>query len=421
MLDMNAVIKGVTLSNTVSGEFVKNWLGRCWMDTVADSGVEHVRHILDDIRAGGYSAYRPIQQRFPSGLELSIEYTAMRLGDSDGFIAIGRDLNSWSELQARLVAAQRAMERDYWKLRDVETRYRLLFDASNDAVLVLTADELRVADANPAAIRRLGLTKGWDFLGELSPRERDSFRAMLARVSESGRAPGGVFHLGSTRAPWILRASLTNDDQTSAYMVQVIPVNDSRSVIPLSETLDLGGLLQRNPDGFVVLDRDGFVQQANPAFLSLVQAGSEAAVLGHAFSRWFRQPEAQIQSLLARLRDGGGVRMLLTTVTGELGADLEVELSMGGDSDNDCTLVGLMLRNVGERLTRSPALSLPLAKTDGTPLKHLVRKAVEDVERHYVETALLTARGNRTAAAELLGLSRQSLYSKLNRYGLDGG
>jgi transcriptional regulator PpsR len=313
------------------------------------------------------------------------------------------------------------MERDYWKLRDVETRYRLLFDASNDAVLVLTADELRVADANPAAIRRLGLTKGWDFLGELSPRERDSFRAMLTRVSESGRAPGGVFHLGSTRAPWILRASLTNDDQTSAYMVQVIPVNDGRSVIPLAETLDLGGLLRRNPDGFVVLDRDGFVQQANPAFLSLVQAGSEAAVLGHAFSRWFRQPEAQIQALLARLRVGAGVRMLLTTVTGELGADLEVELSMGGDSDGDCTLVGLMLRNVGERLARAPASSLPLAQTDGTPLKHLVRKAVEDVERHYVETALQTARGNRTAAAELLGLSRQSLYSKLNRYGLDGG
>ena len=28
--------------------------------------------------------------------------------------------------------------------------------------------------------------------------------------------------------------------------------------------------------------------------------------------------------------------------------------------------------------------------------------------------------GNRTAAAELLGLSRQSLYEKLNRYEMDG-
>ena len=42
------------------------------------------------------------------------------------------------------------------------------------------------------------------------------------------------------------------------------------------------------------------------------------------------------------------------------------------------------------------------------------------VEQHYIEAALELTRGNRTAAAELLGLSRQSLYAKLNRYGLDG-
>ena len=41
------------------------------------------------------------------------------------------------------------------------------------------------------------------------------------------------------------------------------------------------------------------------------------------------------------------------------------------------------------------------------------------VERYYIEAALERADGNRTATAELLGLSRQSLYMKLNRYGLD--
>ncbi|WP_369122327.1 helix-turn-helix domain-containing protein [Klebsiella pneumoniae] len=36
-----------------------------------------------------------------------------------------------------------------------------------------------------------------------------------------------------------------------------------------------------------------------------------------------------------------------------------------------------------------------------------------------MKQALEIAGGNRTATAELLGLSRQSLYAKLNRYGLD--
>jgi DNA-binding NtrC family response regulator len=49
-----------------------------------------------------------------------------------------------------------------------------------------------------------------------------------------------------------------------------------------------------------------------------------------------------------------------------------------------------------------------------------VRDTVGAVERHYIEAALELTGGNRTAAAELLGLSRQSLYSKLDRYGLDG-
>jgi len=36
-----------------------------------------------------------------------------------------------------------------------------------------------------------------------------------------------------------------------------------------------------------------------------------------------------------------------------------------------------------------------------------------------VKQALELAGENRTATAELLGLSRQSLYAKLNRYGLE--
>jgi DNA-binding NtrC family response regulator len=55
-----------------------------------------------------------------------------------------------------------------------------------------------------------------------------------------------------------------------------------------------------------------------------------------------------------------------------------------------------------------------------TPLRKLVRNTVGVVEQHYVKAALSLANGNRTAAAEILGLSRQSLYAKLNRYGLEG-
>ena len=48
-------------------------------------------------------------------------------------------------------------------------------------------------------------------------------------------------------------------------------------------------------------------------------------------------------------------------------------------------------------------------------LRELVRNAIGSVERQYIDAALDLTRGNRTAAAGLLRLSRQSLHAKLNR------
>ena len=52
------------------------------------------------------------------------------------------------------------------------------------------------------------------------------------------------------------------------------------------------------------------------------------------------------------------------------------------------------------------------------PLKDIVRESTDLIERLCIEAALVYTSDNRASAAEILGLSRQSLYSKLNRYGL---
>ena len=47
-----------------------------------------------------------------------------------------------------------------------------------------------------------------------------------------------------------------------------------------------------------------------------------------------------------------------------------------------------------------------------------MRESTDVIEALCIEAALKLTRDNRASAAEILGLSRQSLYTKLRRYGI---
>ncbi|MEO0372823.1 MAG: helix-turn-helix domain-containing protein, partial [Pseudomonadota bacterium] len=51
-------------------------------------------------------------------------------------------------------------------------------------------------------------------------------------------------------------------------------------------------------------------------------------------------------------------------------------------------------------------------------LKELVSATSDVVEKMCIETAVKLTNNNRVAAAEMLGLSRQSLYVKLRKHGM---
>jgi transcriptional regulator PpsR len=426
-LDLDGVIRDVTLSNALAEEGVDAWIGRPWVETVADVGGDKVTRMIEHARSSGVSAFRQVNQRFPSGLELPMEYTTVRLGGQAGLVAIGKNLQAVAELQSRLIAAQQAMERDYWKLREVETRYRLLFDASNEPVLVLRATNLRIVEANPAAIRALGLAPaGREFLPELPLQEQEPFQAMLLRAREHGKAPGVLVHLGPERAPWLVRASLMTSEPGPVFLLQLTSVGAPPPGIGHNDPVSVEELIDRAPDGFVAVDREGIILHTNRAFLDMVQVGAKASVVGERLRRWLGRPGADLTVLLANVQRYGVVRMFSTTLHGELGTDTEVEISAVGDAESEPRHVGVLLRDVGLRLPAphdGGRLALPGALTEQigrTPLRQLVKDTGGAVERHYIEAALELTGGNRTAAAELLGLSRQSLYAKLNRYGLDG-
>ncbi|MBK1721685.1 transcriptional regulator PpsR [Thiocystis violacea] len=431
-LDQQGVIQRTAVSSLVSYEALQDWVGRPWSETVEPSGSDALRRMVEDARVSGVSAFLQVNQLFPSGRSLPIEYTTVRLGGDHGLLAVGRSLQAVTELQSRLVEAQQTMERDYWKLREVETRYRLLFRASTDAVLLLKADSLRVVELNPAALALLNRPSqrataliGRELLPLLESADRDALRFMLSRVAEQGQAPGIEIHFGQGGPICLVQASLLSSESGAIFLLRLIPGDQGlpqvRSNLPQLQTF-----IERMPDGFVLTDRAGLIVRANQGGLDLMQMPTESSVLHQTLGRWLGRPGADLAVLLANVQRLGAVRLFSTTFHGELGMETDVEISAVGDVASEPEYISLVIRDVGRRLLpeeHSADLWDRLGGLTGLVGTHSLRALVEEtvavVERHYIEEALELTGGNRTATAELLGVSRQSLYVKLNRYGLE--
>jgi transcriptional regulator PpsR len=426
-LDLEGVIRNVELAGDVGEARADGWVGRRWVETVSESASSVIARMIEDALARGLSAFHQVPQRFPSGRELPIEYTTIRLGENAGMLAIGRSIQAVTELRNRLAAAQQAMEQDYWRLREVETRYRVLFDVAQEPVLTVRATDLRVMEANPAAVRALGVNPvGRCMADEVAPADRERFLGMLQRSRDKGRAPGMMVHLGREARPWLARSSLISTADGPTYLLQMALVGGGPPLAPPVEPLAVERLVGRLPDGFVVVDGDGLIVWANDTFLDLAQIGAAQVAIGQPLGRWLGRPGADLPVLLSALRRYGMVRCFETALTGLLGTEIVVECTAGASAEGDPTQIGIVLREVttrdGRRTNgRDVSLEALAGRVGHTPLRELVGETVATVERQSIEIALTLAGGNRTAAASLLRLSRQSLYAKLDRYGLDAG
>jgi transcriptional regulator PpsR len=120
------------------------------------------------------------------------------------------------------------------------------------------------------------------------------------------------------------------------------------------------------------------------------------------------------------------LRLFATTLRGDLGEPTDVEISAVTVMNGGQPCFGFAIRDVSRRLSpraqseRSlpPSLEHLTELIGRVALKDLVREATDVIERLCIEAALELTGDNRASAAEMLGLSRQSLYVKLRRYGL---
>ena len=426
-VDGGGVIRNAVSAEALAGEPMEQWRGLRWIDTFPSDMARQVARAVEGAQREGNSSCFTVNQRLPSGRELLLEYTTVNLGGKSGLVAIGKNLEAISELRSRLALVQQEREQDYWKLREIETRYRALLDASSGAVVLVRVTNLRVVEANVEATRLLGVIPGGEFLPRLTDQDRRSLETTLDTARLNGRAPSIALHL-SNDGSWSLRTSMLTSEAGAFYLFQMSSLAGSREVANGTppgregEAVSIDNLVQRMPDGFVVIDREGVARQANHTFLDLVQAGVESTVIGQNLKRWLSQPGTGIRVIMNLVERHGAVRAMRTTLNGELGAATEVEISAVGDRLGQPSYFGLVIRDVASRSRESEeafSVTALLEKSPDAPLESLVRSSTEAIERQRIAEALVRAGRNRTIAAKSLGMSRQSLHSKLKKYRLE--
>ena len=410
-------------------------MGAGFEDTLTVESLDKVKRALKEAADDGHSRSIEVNHTFSDGLELPVRYTFVALEPGKKCLALGRDLSVTARLQRRLVNAQQEMEREYAKLRVAETRYRLLFQQSAEPVVIAEAATLRVLEINPAAEALLQVERskvmGKSAAGLFGGESGDTLRSLFTVLRTVGTVDGEILELSDQGASVSLSATQFTHGRTSHVLMRLTVVNEDGEAeatqsVPQTRMLQV---IESAPEGFVVVDYSGRIVAANTAFAELVQVSSVDVVIGQSIDAWIGRPGAEYELLSGQVKDQGASRFFATSLHGELGETLEVEISGVSVPDGRPPCLGYVIRNVGGRLDSrmmiSPALPAAVGQmrelVGRVPLKELVRETTDIVERMCIEAALELTGDNRASAAEMLGLSRQSLYVKLRRYGLDGG
>jgi transcriptional regulator PpsR len=434
IIDAQGIIRDVSIGHGETGlEGSANWVGSHWLETVTSESRPKVLAMLRDATSPTRHErlWRQVNHPVSGGADVPVLYATVPIGAQGRVLAVGRDLRAVSTLQQRLVDAQQAMERDYQRLRQTEARYRLLFDSVAEAIVMVDAATLAVVEANPSAMRLFGdaarrlINK--PFLDALEPASRPQAAALLGAVRASGRADDAVVRLPGEAAAVTLSATAFRQEAATLLLVRLLPTpsgvaQDARN----RDEVLLARLVDRAPDAFVVTDPQGRILSVNASFTELIQLPAGEQANGQSLDRWLGRSSVDLNVLLGTLKQHGVVRLFPTTLRAAFGVVLKVEISAVGMLQGDVPCLGFAIRDVERRLASDSRSARDIPRSPGQlaelvgrmPMRDIVSETTDLIERMCIEAALELTHDNRASAAEMLGLSRQSLYVKLRRYGL---
>ncbi len=427
--DLGEVLSLLVNPDHASFGRLDGWVGRDIRTTLTSESVEKFERRLAELNAGKTGG-RGIELNHAEAPDLCfpIRYSFHSIGPDGAILMLGRDLRPVAQMQQQLVEAQVALERDYENRREISTRMKVLMETTRDAVVFASLGTGRILDLNGRAARLLDANveelRGRPLAAALSAPDGALDISRLAEgAGENGSGP--------------IRVRVRGHDRGLALRTTSFRAGGERMLLcRLDRETEAGGeagaepaqmraaqFFELSPDAIVFTDRAGHILSANEGFFDLVDCDGLASVKGKSLGDFFARGSVDLKVLSEGAIRNGEMKLYATRVLTPFGGERQVEVSAAALDDAAHPALGFALRDVGrvESLRSPPGTEGLRPARDlvgAATLKEIVSETTEVIEKMCIETAVELTGNNRMAAAEMLGLSRQSLYVKLRKYGL---
>ena len=433
LIDMDCTIHSVLLNspNESYGD-LSHWETHPLTKFLAPDSLPKLDKALKRLQGGETILYGlELNHKDNAKWKFPVRYNFHCLGTHNKILMLGRDLRGLSETQQRLVQAQLAVEKSNEERREFDAHFKMLMKHTTDPIAFINADSGTILHCNQALADMFGSDmddlSGTKFQSRLlKSAEKRDFVERLSLAAQNNHSIVSQFECNGHEQDLELSCEIYRTAGQKVLMCKILTDND----VSTSDDTFISNLISvfhNSSDAMVFTDAKGKIHYTNERFLDLVNVGQKKDVVAHSLADFLGRGQIDLAVMLENVLKSGSVRTYATHLKSAFGSKIKVETSVSKNQASENALIAFILRETSKFDATAPSQqgSSPQVPRDegsakdlvgNATLKEIVSETTDVIEKICIETALEMTNNNRAAAAEMLGLSRQSLYVKLSKF-----
>ena len=432
IMDENGIIENVLNTQTPGFAHLKHLIGKSWIESSSLESRKKIESLLSPTVSENVQKWRQINLTVPNNPDLPLMVSVIHLKKDNKILGIGRDLRNLANLQQRLVEAQQAIETDYLRLRFAEARYRQLFDLSSNAHIIIDGSTFKIMEANAVA-QNLMADKGRRMVSRslsefIDMKDFNQLQELLNSSRNVNSPKKASVNLVKNTVQAEMTVNFLREENQTVFLINVTPMSEIIHDLqnnPNNERLI--NAIQFSSDAFVITDLDGKILSTNQTFSEMTQVEKPSDLIDEPIDNWLGRASIDLRVILNNLKDKNSIKHYITNIVPSGNANgIEVEVSAVKVVTEQESFIGFNIRQISQRISQRSQATSDLKQTatkltelvGRVTLKDIVSETTDMIEKMCIMSALELTMNNRVSASEMLGLSRQSLYIKMRRFGI---